>query len=167
MKENEAIKIIEQEMKRESKKSTIKAFEIALKALEEVQRYRGTGAPEGCGSTPEKCRKALEKQSVSEGPKKIMEQLKKVAFERYGNDGMGGEMVVDLEDAVEIVGEECFKYCGHCYRADECYPNCGQRLDWSTDTVADQENTEARNTSGRSIDSAMKLQKMLERKRKL
>lgn len=42
MKENEAMKIIEQKMGRESKKSTIKAFEIALKALEEVQRYRGT-----------------------------------------------------------------------------------------------------------------------------
>lgn len=34
---------------------------------------------------------------------KVVEQLEKVAFERYGNDGMGGEMVVNMDDAIEIV----------------------------------------------------------------
>lgn len=32
-----------------------------------------------------------------------MEQLEEVAFERYGNDGMGGERVVNLDDVIEIV----------------------------------------------------------------
>lgn len=36
-------------------------------------------------------------------PVRVVEQLKKAAFERYGNDGMGGEMVVNLDDAIEIV----------------------------------------------------------------
>lgn len=36
-------------------------------------------------------------------PDKVVEQLEKVAFERYGNDGMGGEMVVNMDDAIEIV----------------------------------------------------------------
>ncbi len=34
---------------------------------------------------------------------KVVEQLEKVAFERYGNDGMGGEMVVNMDDVIEIV----------------------------------------------------------------
>ena len=35
---------------------------------------------------------------------KVVEQLKSVSYERYGNDdGMGGEHVVNLDDAIEIV----------------------------------------------------------------
>lgn len=37
---------------------------------------------------------------------KVVEQLEKVAFERYGNDGMGGEMVVNMDDAIDIVKGE-------------------------------------------------------------
>ena len=33
----------------------------------------------------------------------IVEQLQKVSYERFGNVGMGGEFVVNLEDAIEIV----------------------------------------------------------------
>lgn len=36
-------------------------------------------------------------------PDKVVEQLEKVAFERYGNDGMGGEMVVNMDDVIDIV----------------------------------------------------------------
>lgn len=36
-------------------------------------------------------------------PDKVVEQLEKVAFERYENDVMGGERVVNLDDVVEIV----------------------------------------------------------------
>ncbi len=39
---------------------------------------------------------------------KVVEQLKSVSYERYGNDGgMGGEHVVNLDDAIEIM-----KGCG-------------------------------------------------------
>lgn len=34
---------------------------------------------------------------------KVVEKFKKVSYERYGNDGMGGEQVVNLDDAIEIV----------------------------------------------------------------
>ena len=34
---------------------------------------------------------------------KVVEQLGIVAFERYNADGMGGEKVVNLDDAIEIV----------------------------------------------------------------
>lgn len=36
-------------------------------------------------------------------PDKVVEQLEAVSYERYGNDGMGGELVVNLDDAVEIM----------------------------------------------------------------
>ena len=42
-------------------------------------------------------------QPTAYDPDKVVEQLEKVAFERYGNDGMGGEMVVNMDDAIEIV----------------------------------------------------------------
>lgn len=34
---------------------------------------------------------------------KVVEELRNVAYERYGNDGMGGERVVNMDDAIEIV----------------------------------------------------------------
>lgn len=34
---------------------------------------------------------------------KVVEQLKSVSYERYGNDGMGGERVINLDDAIELV----------------------------------------------------------------
>ena len=38
---------------------------------------------------------------------KVVEQLGNVAFERYNADGMGGEKVVNLDDAIEIVKQGC------------------------------------------------------------
>lgn len=37
----------------------------------------------------------------------VVNQMKNMSYERYGNDGMGGEHVVNLDDAIEIV-----KGCG-------------------------------------------------------
>lgn len=36
-------------------------------------------------------------------PDKVVEQLEEVSYERLENNGMGGELVVNLDDAVEIV----------------------------------------------------------------
>lgn len=36
---------------------------------------------------------------------KIVERLKKASYERFGNDGMGGELVVNLDDVIEIIKE--------------------------------------------------------------
>lgn len=33
----------------------------------------------------------------------VVERLKETSYERFGNDGMGGELVVNLDDAIEIV----------------------------------------------------------------
>lgn len=42
-------------------------------------------------------------QPTAYNPSKVMVQLEKVAFERYENDGMGGERVLNLDDVTEIV----------------------------------------------------------------
>lgn len=34
---------------------------------------------------------------------KVVEQLKNVSYERFGNAGMDGENVVNLDDAIEII----------------------------------------------------------------
>ena len=51
----------------------------------------------------EKVVDAVKKQPNAYDMDKVVEQLEKVAFERCGNDGMGGERVVNLDDVIEIV----------------------------------------------------------------
>ena len=45
----------------------------------------------------------IKEQPTAYDPDKIVEQISRSAFERYGNPGMGGEKVVNLDDAIEIV----------------------------------------------------------------
>ena len=45
----------------------------------------------------------IDAQPTAYDPDKVVEQLKSVSYERYGNDGMGGERVINLDDAIEIV----------------------------------------------------------------
>ncbi len=45
----------------------------------------------------------IDRQPTAYDPDKVARQLKAVSYERYGNDGMGGELVVNLDDAVEIM----------------------------------------------------------------
>lgn len=33
----------------------------------------------------------------------VLERLNKASYERFGNDGMGGELVVNLDDVIEII----------------------------------------------------------------
>lgn len=33
----------------------------------------------------------------------VLERLNKASYERFGNTGMGGELVVNLDDAIEII----------------------------------------------------------------
>ena len=46
---------------------------------------------------------ALRDYPTAYDPDKVVEQLKAASYERYGNDGMGGELVVNLDDVVEIM----------------------------------------------------------------
>ena len=45
----------------------------------------------------------IDKQPTAYDVDAVVEQISRSAFERYGNPGMGGETVVNLDDAIEIV----------------------------------------------------------------
>lgn len=45
----------------------------------------------------------IDQQPTTYDVDKVVEQLKNVSYERFGNAGMGGENVVNLDDAIEIV----------------------------------------------------------------
>lgn len=83
---------------------TVKAFKMAIKALEEIQQYRAIG-------TVEECREAMEKQ-FSKRPN------------REGDGYADGEIVYDTWIC------PC---CGKRYEVDyddyDYCPNCGQKID--------------------------------------
>lgn len=72
--------------------------------------------------TPENCRAAMEKQTAR--------KVKSIS------------QVKDGDHYVGLIGKcPC---CGDILEEGTVYCDCGQKLDWSTDTVTDQEDTEAR-----------------------
>ena len=87
-------------------------MEMAIKALEEVQKYRAIG-------TPEECRAAVEKQTA-----------KKPDYE--GDGYADGHLVYDTWIC------PC---CGKHYEVDydnyNYCPDCGQKLDWSDEDEVD------------------------------
>ena len=125
MDENKAIKIIRQEM--ESKSSTLRAFEKAIEALEEIQQYRAIGTAEELQDmksnyfealsdwrqyrkigTLEECRAAVEKQTAK--------KVKSISQVKDGDSYAG------------LIGRcPC---CGDILEEDTVYCDCGQRLDW-------------------------------------
>lgn len=44
----------------------------------------------------------IEQQPTAYDIDKVVEQLKNASYERFGNTGMGGENVVNLDDAIEM-----------------------------------------------------------------
>lgn len=112
MTENEAIKELETSIdlakmctQNYERKNEIQGYEMAIKALEEVQQYRQIG-------TVEECREAVEKQTA-----------KKPDYE--GDGYSDGQLVYDTW-ICPCCGQH---YEVDCDRYDYC-PNCGQRIDW-------------------------------------
>lgn len=112
MTENEAIKELETSIdlakmctQNYERKNEIQGYEMAIQALEEVQKYRKIG-------TVEECREAVEKQTA-----------KKPDYE--GDGYSDGQLVYDTWIC------PC---CGQHYEVDydryDYCPNCGQHIDW-------------------------------------
>lgn len=118
--------------------------ELAIKALEKLQQYCTIG-------TVEECRTAVEKQTAK---RPVLKNGESGMFVDY-TDGHGEYKVAKWQDWVCPV---CGWFVGQRYNAhrngSKPHPHdqrkskycneCGQKLDWNTDTVADQEDTEAR-----------------------
>lgn len=47
--------------------------------------------------------KLIESQPTAYDVDVVTEQIEEVSYERFGYDGMGGELVVNLDDAIEII----------------------------------------------------------------
>lgn len=109
MTENEAIKELETSIdlakmctQNYERKNEIQGYEMAIKALEEVQQYRQIG-------TPEECLAAVEKQTAK--------KVKSIS------------QVKDGDSYVGLIGRcPC---CGDILEEDTVYCDCGQKLDWS------------------------------------
>lgn len=109
MTENEAIKELETSIdlakmciQNYERKNEIQGYEMAIKALEEVQQYRQI-------VTVEECREAVEKQTAK--------KVKSIS------------QVKDGDSYVGLIGRcPC---CGDILEEDTVYCDCGQRLDWS------------------------------------
>ena len=114
-------------MEWESKSSTLRAFEKAIEALEEIQQYRAIGTAEELQDmksnyfealsdwrqyrkigTLEECRAAVEKQTAK--------KVKSISQVKDGDSYAG------------LIGRcPC---CGDILEEDTVYCDCGQRLDW-------------------------------------
>ncbi|MBC5688140.1 hypothetical protein H8S37_04225 [Mediterraneibacter sp. NSJ-55] len=121
MTEKEAIEILENRTKYYIQAQDIVAFGMAIKALKEIQQYRGIG-------TAEECREAVEKQKA-----------KKPDYEGDGYDNKG-ELVYDTWIC------PC---CSERYEVDyddyEHCPKCGQEIDWSEeDEMKSQESPDGK-----------------------
>lgn len=113
MTENEAIKELETSIdlakmctQNYERKNEIQGYEMAINALEEVQKYRQIGSVEECSE-------AVEKQTAKRPD--------------YEGDGFSdGQLVYDTW-ICPCCGQH---YEVDCDRYDYC-PNCGQHIDWS------------------------------------
>lgn len=115
MTENEAIKELETSIdlakmctQNYERKNEIQGYEMAIKALEEVQKYRKIG-------TVEECRAWKEKQNA-----------KKVISFDYNNGTVNYGCPVCKR---KIISKIDGKWCGGTF--NEYCDRCGQKLDWS------------------------------------
>ena len=88
----------------------IKSIEIAIQALEEVQKYREIGSIEEC--------RALREKQISEKP--IMKQYYEDSEEEYLCCPTCGEI---LTDRIPLDNKDFYFYC----------LNCGQKFNWESD----------------------------------
>lgn len=99
------------------RKREIQGYEMAIKALKEVQQYRAIG-------TPEECRAAVEKQTAK--------KVKSISQVKDGDSYVG---LIGRCPCCEDILEEGTVYC-----------DCGQRLDWSRDVKGEETEKNEENT---------------------
>ena len=76
-----------------------KALDMAIKALEKQELEKRKS-----GKTMRiEAEKFFEEQPIVYDVDKVVSDMQDKSFERYGNQGMGGELVINIDDAVEIV----------------------------------------------------------------
>lgn len=68
-----------------------------------IERCDGLGTSEKCDEC-DFCYAVCEKIGKYEDlEEQVVERFKEASYERFGSDGMGGELVINLDDAIEII----------------------------------------------------------------
>ena len=68
-----------------------------------LERCDGFGTSEKCNEC-DFCYAVCEKLGKYEDlEEQVVERLKEASYERFGNDGMGGKLVINLDDAIKII----------------------------------------------------------------
>lgn len=153
MDESKAIKIIKQEMGWESKSSTLRAFEEAIKALEEVQRWHTSVVNpniknEFANRSTQICVNCDHKDEYIEELEAEVEEYRAIgtleecraAMEKqtekrpdYEGDGYAdGHLVYDT-----WICPCCGKHYEVDYDEYDFCPDCGQKLDWRASDETD------------------------------
>ena len=161
MTENEAIKELETSIdlakmctQNYERKNEIQGYEMAIKALEEVQQYRQIGKISTCKNAVEICKAMIERgidpDNIAEyikfednlvqrgyDLKKLIEMMEE--HKQYCQIGTPEECraAVEMRTAKKPIDRIAFKECPTCGHVDIGYydfcERCGQRLDWSDD----------------------------------
>ena len=70
------------------------------KCFEKCDGLGASSKCDNCEITTSVCEKLGKYEDLEE---QFVERLKEASYERFGNDGMGGELVINLDDAIEII----------------------------------------------------------------
>ena len=137
MTENEAIKMLEIQKPvygcKEYQKPLMHAYEMAIKALEEVQQYRAFGTPEELQRKRERS-----KEWAKKAQQNMLEALEEL--QKYNEIGTPEECRAAMEKQTakrpRIIGNAMIcPSCPRCFKsASPTYcPSCGQWIDWGNE----------------------------------
>lgn len=125
------------------------ALQVAIKALEELQQYRAIGTPEECQKSVAVCKAMIARKITPENMEEYMkfedecvkngftfDSLLKAREKQTAKKVKSISQVKDGDSYVGLIGRcPC---CGDILEEGTVWCDCGQKLDWNTDTVADQ-----------------------------
>lgn len=150
MTENEGIKGLETSIdlvrmctQNYERKREIQCYDMAIKALEEVQQYRAIGTPEECRKSVEICKSMIERNITPENMEEYMKFEDECVREGFTFKSLLEAREKQKTKKIEIFnGQASCPNCKHLFgRMDvvkklitwdmpHC-KNCGQRIDWS------------------------------------
>ena len=136
MDESKAIKIIKQEMGWESKSSTLRAFETAIKALEDVQQYRAIGTQEECQKSIAVCKAMIDRKITPENMEEYMTSEDECVKTEFTFDSLLKAREKQTAKRPRIIGNAMIcPSCPRCFKsASPTYcPSCGQMIDWGNE----------------------------------
>lgn len=152
MTENEALGYLKNSKRQKSMLEILPGSDIGntiIKALEELKQYRTIGTPEECQKSVAVCKAMIARKITPENMEEYMrfedecvkngftfDSLLKAREKQTAKKVKSISQVKDGDSYVGLIGRcPC---CGDILEEGTVWCDCGQKLDWNTDTVADQ-----------------------------